>query len=1455
MKNTLDLEKLTIEEVQTLLANGESVQELLVSVVKMSTTSYSSVTGKFKPSTELIDKQSKLVQFCITKGAKFRDAFKNPYEIPASFIENNLPLIIASKYNSNEILQKIVTCTTFLNDPLRFITKLIDDHNADTKKLYFIDSDNHKIIEFLLNKGMKADVVLKAAFSVKDNIEKQKELFDLVLKPGVDISVFKNLNIPLENCNESTFKLLMDNGVSAQNLLEIVIKEYGKYNAATGQFELNQEMIAKQTALTHFLIGSGAKLQDISDFPSDFVKNHPELVKDAKEARYFSLADFVPNDIEMDSVVLNLMKGVFIKQYYSKEYTEKTFLEFCYALHKVMDKSPTIAKVLSYVSQMPNLEIYIDDEALSHDNDGIYRGHTGKIYIQPSNNNRVSTIVHECLHKALDTLYKNTSRPYSPDDTQTKEQISKLIESDLLVQELVPEYNSWFNMKYSNYTKEKYDKELFTHLVTELTEKILGGEQHKSKIGTREFTEGAWEILQKIVATMPVAGGTIHKSEDTPESLMFSEKENDVIQKSFISNKVDSLHTINPNLDSSSIDFLLSKGMQVEVLLRTAFYSKNKEKQKELFDLAFKHGTANVSFKDLYIAVENCNEGIFKLLMDDYKVSAQDLLNLLVLADTSKYNPDTQKSEPSQELIAKQTALTNFLIGNGAKLKDAPNFSSDFVKNNLQLIIENKVNAKLLNLSKLTIEEAQTLLTYNSPKDLLVSVTRMSTTEYSRDTEKFEIIPELIAKQSELIQLCLTKGAKLRDAFKTASEIPASFIENNLPLIIASKYNPTKLLEYIAIYPHGLNDQLSLITKLIRDHKADAQKLSSASSDLSSKSIDFLLNKGMKGDALLGLAFGNNDKDKQKELFELAFKHGANSSTFKDLDISVENCNEDIFKLLMEDYKVSPQDLLNLAVGAKTTQYNQEGSEPSLELIAKQTALANLLIGEGAKLKDVTKISSDFVKNNLQLIIENKVNAKVLDLQKLTIEEVKALLTYNSPQDVLDSVTQIFTTKYSKDTRKYELSSELIAEQDKLIQLCTANLQDTFKNMDELQVRNSIFKQGVETYAVNLLWISSKQNTEQQYLHPSKTSEELATKFLMPAIKWAKSNPTADINIWYDSSLYALQAISNTQEMLTSVASKEGCTNIKLQDIRKISVVQDNADLFADGMPIYFRIDLLKMILCLHSLTKESKDAAIFSDLEVGDLRQDAQRMSKAELFDEESMRKLEKVGVLVNLNQGGGVAENQYLQVIKDEHIISSLKHSINICLSAATMIWNKVENSSSYACEIEKMHVIPFTLIVEGLSSYFVGSKYGTIKVRADLVKEGQNNEWITYNPSKHSELMLKEISNYLVDKIISNNSPASTLEDILKISDPMGFLCMSNMVRTVDVRDGNSHDDNYNIEKIGSAVCYKALEADTKLKEENQESKVKHIEHELVSLDSTFPYNPADDDVPTIGADSCI
>lgn len=244
----------------------------------------------------------------------------------------------------------------------------------------------------------------------------------------------------------------------------------------------------------------------------------------------------------------------------------------------------------------------------------------------------------------------------------------------------------------------------------------------------------------------------------------------------------------------------------------------------------------------------------------------------------------------------------------------------------------------------------------------------------------------------------------------------------------------------------------------------------------------------------------------------------------------------------------------------------------------------------------------------------------------------------------------------------------------------------------------------------------------------------------MPAIRWAVENPTADVNIWYDSTLHEPHSILNTQKVLDE--HNAGCSNIKLRDIRSIKVVNDNAVLFHADMPLYYRIDFFKMIICLHELKNEMKDAVIYSDLDVCDLRENHKRMNKEELFNQESLIKLQEVGILLNsanimapLNR---IPENKFIQMVNDEKAILALRYSINACLMRGTYVLNfmSVQEQKQY---MFTMYEQPFLSTICEIYRLYKLIKLGDMKVRADFIGDDTGEQWVEYDPDKHGYNLL--------------------------------------------------------------------------------------------------------------------
>jgi hypothetical protein len=352
-----------------------------------------------------------------------------------------------------------------------------------------------------------------------------------------------------------------------------------------------------------------------------------------------------------------------------------------------------------------------------------------------------------------------------------------------------------------------------------------------------------------------------------------------------------------------------------------------------------------------------------------------------------------------------------------------------------------------------------------------------------------------------------------------------------------------------------------------------------------------------------------------------------------------------------------------------------------------------------------------------------------------------------------------------------------------------------------------VFKEGVDKYSINMLWVDRNKNQEVKSI---KSIEE----FFEPAKKWASSNQKADINIWYDSKLYCSEAVENTKSSLKEVIEKEGTDTIKLdkiqlRDINDIPVVQENRSFFDEKISLYFRIDLLKLVICYHSLAAESLDAAIFADKDTGDKKK--LRLDKKELFDERSMNMLEKWGALFHTNSGK-VAENKFIQVVNNEHIIETLGVCINVSLNAAAGLLNNINSYEFQGNSMQTMYRIVYQYIIKDfLPSYYYGVKGSSIEVRADIVKDASGDEWVQYDTKKHGYDLLGNV--YCANGIFYYVPGAElySYDEIIRFNKE-GELpeYYREYVRTdLNTRKGNDHEDTVILLEEGSHFKCKFIE----------------------------------------------
>lgn len=333
----------------------------------------------------------------------------------------------------------------------------------------------------------------------------------------------------------------------------------------------------------------------------------------------------------------------------------------------------------------------------------------------------------------------------------------------------------------------------------------------------------------------------------------------------------------------------------------------------------------------------------------------------------------------------------------------------------------------------------------------------------------------------------------------------------------------------------------------------------------------------------------------------------------------------------------------------------------------------------------------------------------------------------------------------------------------------------------------------IEAYSINLAWINRTLDPQQPYLYPGKDQRILIDMLLSPVMKWAEANPDADVNLWYDSEQSTYHAVRNTRAVLEQQLGERNLRNVFLKDVREIAIVKDNPDTFSDQIPVYFRIDLLKAIVIVHSIEHDKRDAAIFSDLEVGDLRKDHDRMAKDELFNSPSMKALKESGLIMNRGVTTFV-ENQFLQLINSPQMLSSIKHSVvNAGLMRIEFALNHSSDEKKILLLVNLGESVFKSLSGDAFKYFCLLESGGSIKVRPDVLGLGEKTDpWLDYTPEKHGYTPFGNMVAYndfrgviLKTDDLQQSEPRYEFFEYFLKKD----LCRIQS-RNVDVRRGNSH-----------------------------------------------------------------
>jgi hypothetical protein len=193
---------------------------------------------------------------------------------------------------------------------------------------------------------------------------------------------------------------------------------------------------------------------------------------------------------------------------------------------------------------------------------------------------------------------------------------------------------------------------------------------------------------------------------------------------------------------------------------------------------------------------------------------------------------------------------------------------------------------------------------------------------------------------------------------------------------------------------------------------------------------------------------------------------------------------------------------------------------------------------------------------------------------------------------------------------------------------------------------NTDFKKSwEENNSISSLWIGkSKEGQELLFRGQKGSFNSCIAGFKI----WQEKHKGSSFNIYYDGNAATNAQVESTQEVLPGVTFK---------NIHDIPLVKENPDLFAEDIPIYWRIDILKLIIVLHEIEHEKRSATLFIDMpmaykvEEGDFIKHQEDLTllkglieTGELFAQKHVEKLQKRAML-----GSNRGENQIHQLVQN--------------------------------------------------------------------------------------------------------------------------------------------------------------------------------------------------------------
>lgn len=184
-----------------------------------------------------------------------------------------------------------------------------------------------------------------------------------------------------------------------------------------------------------------------------------------------------------------------------------------------------------------------------------------------------------------------------------------------------------------------------------------------------------------------------------------------------------------------------------------------------------------------------------------------------------------------------------------------------------------------------------------------------------------------------------------------------------------------------------------------------------------------------------------------------------------------------------------------------------------------------------------------------------------------------------------------------------------------------------------------------DQYTINMMWLNKTMQSDQIDIFPVVDRND--SDIIGKARGWAERNPDAKLNFWYDGQTVTPQQLAHTRQLINMLKAysenqKTRIAQITLLDIRGFlnQFYANTAEVFAVNIPIYFRVDLLRLMVSLQDVRSCSGICfSVYTDVDVTP-------MGEQELFTDEVKNGLATKGLV--LKEESGWFENSF-------HILSN--------------------------------------------------------------------------------------------------------------------------------------------------------------------------------------------------------